>query len=84
MAATVPLLPEARRTAAPLGGYEELPPTNLDERKRAIECAEVVAAMDARATPGLPRPNPRFNVGDQGLLARSQNRKRRDRRLTLG
>ena len=66
-----------------LMGYNNLPPTNRAESMRAIECAEVVAARDARVTPGSPRPNPRFSVGDQVLLARSQNRNRRDRRLAL-
>ena len=63
--------------------YGEIPPVSRDEDIRAVEIGQVAAARDARIRPGSPPPNLKFHVGDRVLLARSQNRNRRDRRLAL-
>ena len=59
------------------------PPTLRTPEIRPLELAGLHAARDERIHPGTPRPDARFKIGDQVLLARSQNRSRRDRGLAL-
>ena len=66
-----------------LSEYSELPPISRDEDMRKVEIAQITAARDTCIRAGSPRPNPKFHVGGQVLLGRSQNRSRRDRRLAL-